>query len=434
MPQHDEHDPHDVTDGRFEEELGAVLRATGDGFAAHDRRELATGGLARGRRRLLRRRVATAGGALALAAIGVGGVYGGSLLGTGAEGPAGVSVAAGPKPGGSGQAEQAAGKPGGEPDIPVADLAAVLKANTPAGQWEIQNPEGRGQAVSAVYEDGKGQAAVTVGLFRAGGDGEAGTGQVTCPDKVGSRFDDCTEEKLADGSRLMVLQGYEYADRREETKNWRAVLLTKDGFLVDASEYNAAAEKGAPVSRENPPFSPAQMKALVTAKGWKPLLKRLPGPRKPFPGTPGRPADGPSRAEIQATLISLLPRDARVVDKGKGGFSYVVVDDGKGKSLVEIDVQPAMTGIRNDVFGGSDVTTEPDGTRVKLEKKPGEKGGEGVLWWSADTLALDDFRVIVSSYNAATHYDGATRAKPALTTEQLKAIALSPKWRALAGK
>ncbi|MFE1500648.1 hypothetical protein ACFW89_37015, partial [Streptomyces albidoflavus] len=60
----------------FEEELGAVLRRTGDGFAVDDRRELVAGGLQRGRRRLLRRRLAVTGGALALAAVGLGGVYG----------------------------------------------------------------------------------------------------------------------------------------------------------------------------------------------------------------------------------------------------------------------------------------------------------------------------------------------------------------------
>ncbi|MEU8758515.1 hypothetical protein [Streptomyces sp. NPDC048659] len=433
MSQHRDHDPNDQDRTRFEEELGAVLRSTGDGFVAEDRRELVAGGLARGRRRLIRRRVATATGALALAAIGVGGVYGGSLLGTGSGGPAGVSVAAGTKTGGT-PAVDTGGKPGGEPDIPVASMAAVLKANTPAGKWEVQDPEGRGQSVSAVYDDGKGKAAVTVGLYRASGDGESGGGQVTCPDKVGSRFDDCTEQRLADGSRLMVLQGYEYADRREETKNWRAVLLTRDGFLVDVSEYNAAAEKGSPVSRTDPPFSPAQMKALVTAKGWQQLLKRLPGPQKPLPGSPQMPPAGPSRSEIQATLISLLPRGTKVVGKGTESFSYVIVDDGKGKSLVQIDVQPGMTGIRGDVFGGAGVTTQPDGTLVKLTKGPGDKDIEGVVWWSADTLAVDDFRVVVSASNSATHYDPATRAQPALTTKQLKEIALSPKWRALTAR
>lgn len=39
-PQHDGA-PHE----RFEEELGAVLRSAGDGFAVDDRRELVAGGL-----------------------------------------------------------------------------------------------------------------------------------------------------------------------------------------------------------------------------------------------------------------------------------------------------------------------------------------------------------------------------------------------------
>ncbi|MFF9843676.1 hypothetical protein ACH414_13585 [Streptomyces sp. NPDC020422] len=442
MPQHEEHEEHDVTNGRFEEELGAVLRHAGDGFAAGDSRELVAGGLARGRRRLLRRRVAMAGGALALAAIGVGGVYGGALLGdgggaVGAGGVDGASVAAGPKPGtsGAGKDDPAAHDPGSA-QLPVAELAAVLKANTPAGTWEIQDPDGKGQGVTAVYDDGKGKAGVSVLLNRASGDGEAGAGQVTCPDPVAVSYDDCTTRKLADGSRLMLFQGYEYPDKRVETKSWRAVLLTKDGFLIDAMEYNAATEKDSPISRENPPFDPDQLKTLVTAEGWRPLLKRLPVPKwfKPGSDAPST-VNEPRPAVVQATLSSLLPEGVHVVSRGgDGGYAYLVVDDGKGKSLVQINVQPRMTGIRAELFSGSDVTVEADGTRVKLAKRAGEKGGEGVVWWSADTLAADDFRVIVSAFNSGTQHDAATRAEPALTTEQLKRIALSPKWRALTGK
>ncbi|MFI8963555.1 hypothetical protein ACIGO8_15750 [Streptomyces sp. NPDC053493] len=440
MPQHEE---HEATNGRFEEELGAVLRRTGQGFAADDRRELVTGGLTRGRRRLLRRRVATVGGALALAAIGVGGVYGGSLLGAGG-GVEQVSVA-GPKPSGGGQSAQS-GQSGRNPKegapeearIPVAELAAVLKANTPAGTWQIDGADGVGQAVTGVYDDGKGKAGVSVGLYRAGNTQESGVGQVTCPDKVAVPYDDCTSERLPGGGRLMVLQGYEYPDKRVETKNWRAVLLTKDGFVVDASEYNAAAEKDAEISRENPPFDPAQLKALVTAEGWRPLFKKLPVPVQLKPGASHvAPPPGPSAAELQATLRSLLPKGQglKVVDKGgQSDYGYLVVDDGKGRSLVQINVQPNMDDIRGELFTGSDVEVMPDDTRVKLTKQPGEKGGQGVVWWSADTLAADGFRVVVSAFNAGTQHEAATRAEPALTTEQLKAIALSPKWRALTGK
>ncbi|MFB7446934.1 hypothetical protein [Streptomyces sp. NPDC056194] len=423
MPQNEETQ-------RFEEELGAVLRSAGDGFAADDRRELVAGGLQRGRRRLVRRRLAATGGVLALAAVGIGGAYGGSLLG-----PAGqattTSVAAPPQPRqGNGAAEP--GKvPPGEATIPVKDIAAVLKANTPAGRWQFDNLDGEGQSVTGVYDDGNGKAGVSVGLFRADTTGEAGKDQVTCPDRALVRYDRCASERLPGGDRLMVLQGYEYPDRREETKNWRAVLLTKDGFLVDASEYNAAAEKGAAITRENPPFSASQLKTLVTADAWRPLIARLPQlPTKPGTGEAHLPAV-PSAAAVQATLRSLLPQGLTVQSHGGGdGHGYVVVDDGKGASMVGVDVQP-RSGKIADLFTGDDVVTLPDGTKVKSTQQAGEKGGAGVVWWNVDTLSPQGFRVIVSAFNSGAQYSAATRAEPVLTMEQLKAIALSPKWKKL---
>ncbi|MFF0751507.1 hypothetical protein [Streptomyces sp. NPDC004267] len=430
-----------MTNGRFEDELGAVLRATGEGFAVDDRRELAAGGLARGRRRLVRRRVATVGGALALAAIGVGGVYGGSLLG-GSAGSGGIeqTSVAGPAPAGDGGegAGQKGGAGPGTPSIPVAELAAVLKANTPAGTWQIDNEQGTGQSVTGVYDDGKGTSGVSVGLYRAGSDGESGTSQVTCPDQVAVPYDACTTERLAGGAKLMVFQGYEYPDKRVLTKNWRAVLLTKDGFLVDASEYNAPTEKDSAITRPNPPFDPAQLKKLVTADGWRPLLAQLPALRKAeragAPSAPDARISGPTGAQVRSTLTALLPKGLglRVVAKGgEGEHGYVVVDDGHGRSLVQVNVQPDMGGVRKELFGGPGVTTEPDGTMVKLEKKAGEKGGAGVVWWSADTMDKNGFRVIVSAFNSGTQHDAATRTDPALTTEQLKEIALSSKWHQL---
>ncbi|WP_225798909.1 hypothetical protein [Streptomyces sp. NK15101] len=421
-PQHDGA-PHE----RFEEELGALLRSTGDGFGADDRRELVAGGLRRGRRRLVRRRLAVTGGVVALAAVGIGGVYGGSLLG-----PAGqattASVAAPPQPGRTG----GTGKEPPQAQIPVKDIAAVLKAHTPAGQWQFDDLDGKGQSVTGVYDDGHGKAGVSVGLYRAGGTAESGTGQVTCPDKTLVPFDSCTSERLPGGGRLMVLQGYVYPDKREETKNWRAVLLTKDGILIDASEYNATAEKGSPISRENPPFSPAQLKALVTAEAWRPLTDRLPR----FPKQPGKGEDRlpavPSAAAVQATLRSLLPAGVTVKSHGGGdGHGYVVIDDGKGASLVGVDVQPIRDKAVAELFTGAGVVTLPDGTKVRSTQQPGEKGGAGVVWWSVDTLTPKGFRVAVSAFNSGAQHEAATRAEPALTMEQLKAIALSPKWQKL---
>lgn len=432
MPQNEGSQHDGAPREGFEEELGAVLRSTGEGFSVDGRRELVAGGLTRGRRRLVRRRLAVTGGALALAAVGIGGVYGGSLLGPDGRAKTVGGVAAAPKPGsetGTAEAVEPA-----QAQIPVKDIAAVIKANTPAGDWQFDNLDAKGQHALGIYDDGDGKAALSVGLNRsAGGDGEAGAGQVECPSKVHVPFDSCTSERLPGGDRLMVIQGYEYPDKREETKNWRAVLLTKDGFLIDASEYNAAAEKGAAISRENPPFTAAQLKALVTAEGWRPLLRQLPKP-EPLKASPGKPQQpvGPAGEAVQATLRSLLPKGLKVTDKGgEGEYGFVVVDDGKGKSFVQINVQPNMKGAAEAIFGSGDVTTLPDGRKVKLTQQPGEKGGSGVVMWTADTITPKDFRVVVSGFNTGAQHEPATRAEPALTIEQLKAIALSPKWQKL---
>ncbi|MFG2330193.1 hypothetical protein ACGFMM_11265 [Streptomyces sp. NPDC048604] len=415
----------------FEEELGTVLHRAGDSFSAVTLPDLASGGLSRGRRRLARRRaVAVGGSVLALALVGTAGAYGGGLFG--GNGSADVATQSSVGANGTGKAR----KPMPEARIPVQDLARVLKQNTPAGDWKIDNLGGTGQSVTGVYDDGKGKAAVSVGLYRAGDTGESGRDQVTCPDETAVEYDDCTSTTVAGGARLMVFQGYEYPDRREETKNWRAVLLTRDGFLIDASEWNAPAQKGAEVSRSKPPFSPAQLKTLVTAAGWVPLLKQLPALPKPDDTGPGhaQPPAEPSSADIQATLRSLLPKGLGVVsDHGQDGYGSLVVDDGKGNSLVGINVQPNMRDVMDDLFSGSGVETLPDGTLVKLEKKPGEKGGKNVVWWTADTMRPDGFRVVISAFNTGAQHEPATRKEPALTMEQLKAIALSPKWQALPG-
>ncbi|MER7517277.1 hypothetical protein [Streptomyces sp. NPDC126499] len=428
-----------MTNGRFEEELGAALRRTGAGFETDDRGELVTGGLARGRRRVRRRRFAVVGGALALAVIGVGGVYGGALLGAG-DGVDQVSVAA-PKPTVGGPKPTAGPKDASaQAQIPVADIAAVLKANTPPGTWQIDNADGFGQSVTGVYDDGEGKAGVSVGLYRAGDTEESGRGQVTCPDEALVPHDDCTSERMAGIGRLMIFQGYEYPDKRVETKNWRAVLLTEDGFLVDVSEWNAATQKDSPISRPNPPFDPAQLKALVLAEGWRPLLKQLPAlvPQKGGPGASRvAPPPAPSAAAMQSALRSLLPKGKglHVVDKGgQEGYAFLVVDDGKGRSFVQINVQPGMDDIRAELFSDGDIEFTADETRVKVTKEAGEKGGKGVVSWTADTLATDGLRVVVSAFNAGAQHEAATRSEPALTTDQLKAIALSPKWRELMTK
>ncbi|MFF9149827.1 hypothetical protein ACF1BN_33805 [Streptomyces sp. NPDC014861] len=437
MPDHDQHD-HDP-DGRFADELGSVLRSTGESFALDGRPELVSGGLARGRRRLLRRRLAVTGGALALAAIGVGGVYAGSVVTP--AGPADkASVAGAPERtgdrGATGRATPAPGKHELPPEapIPLADIIATVKANTPAGQWSFVKEDGTGQGVTGVFDDGLGEGGFGIHLSRVGATAESGVDMVTCPSKAFTPHDDCVEERLPDGSRLMVFQGYEYPDKREETKNWRATLLTEDGFLIDASEYNAREEKGSAVTRDNPPFTPAQLKSLVTADEWRPLLRLIPKPavQAVDPGKQHKAPPQVTGTGVPDTLRALLPKGLQIVETGgDSGFGHAVVDDGKGRTLVQVNVQYGMGDVAHELYGSGEVTTLPGGGKLKLSRQPGEKGGAGVVWWSADTMTKKGFRVVVSAFNTGAQHEPATRAEPALTMEQLKAIALDPKWAKL---
>ncbi|MER5932704.1 hypothetical protein [Streptomyces sp. NPDC002054] len=413
----------------FEDELGDALRRTGDGFAT-DQQALVDGGEQRGRRLVARRRVAAVTGtALAMAVIGGIGAYSGGLFGGEGNGKGGGgSVATAPSPAPSAGKSDAPDKGAGTGAVTAAQMAANLQSLLSGGTFTGTHARGTdtsGPSVSGVYDDGKGKAAIGLSLSRIDPAGTMGKQMTECGDRELIGYDSCTSEKLADGSRLLLVRGYEYPDRREDTKLWRATLATPQGFLVDASEWNAPAEKGEAVSRPNPPLTLPQMKALVTSTTWHAALNDLPAakPEKPAPGLSGGPEAGP-------ILQSLLPKDGvTVVGKGgEGDYAYAVLDDGKGKSFVQVNVQPKMHDVAGPLFGSGDVTTLPDGTKVKIEKKPGEKGGAGVVWWTVDTLRPNGLRVVVSAFNTGNQNKPATRPAPLLTIEQLKAIALSPKW------
>ncbi|MFE4855725.1 hypothetical protein [Streptomyces sp. NPDC056670] len=409
----------------FEDRLGEAMHHTGDSFELDGRRDLVESGLVRGRRRLARRRTAAVtGSVLALATVGLGGAYASGLVGgEDGHGGGGASVAAPTHP-----AQAVAGKVGG------ARMVELLKSLLPKGDVSEEQGSGPGDpapserpgaaapTASVVFDDGKGAGAIALSVSRADPAAESSGQQVACPAKAFVDFDACTAEKLGDGSRLMLFQGYEYPDRREPTKRWRAVLLTPKGALVDVSEWNAPSEKGAATTRDTPPLGLAQLKALATSPQWLAVADGLGEAPKQ-----GRPAD--TGGAIEKQLIALFPagRGLKVVDRGnQDGFAFAVVDDGKGSSLVQINVQSRMS----DVTPQGELSTLPDGTRIGLDKQPGEKGGAGVVTWTADTVRPDGFRVVVSAFNTGNQSKPATRAEPALTLDELRTIALDPHWSA----
>ncbi|WP_328949345.1 hypothetical protein OG778_15130 [Streptomyces sp. NBC_00184] len=398
----------------FEDGLGAAMKEAGEEFSAAGR-PLVDGGVALGRRRsVMRRSAAVTGSVAALAVIGLGGSF---------------------VTGGFGSSQDAGEV--GAPTAALSQVAGVLAALLPEGKLSEPPVSTAGgtkdkkrphpAAASVVYDDGHGKAALSVSLSREN-PGRVNEDEFSCPDSNVNTFETCSATTLKDGSRLVLFKGWEYPDRREETKWWYADLLTPEGYRIALSEWNAPAEKGAPVSRATPPLSLDRMKALVRAKEWRSIAASLPKPQEQPPAqqTP----KGLSGAVILERLTGQLPDGLTVTASGKqeAEYAYVVVDDGRGKSFVQINVQPDMSGVEGDLFGaGTEVL--PDGTKVVTHEGPGEKGGAGVKMRLADTMRPDGFRVVISAFNAGNQNEAATRAEPALTLAQLRKIATSKVWR-----
>lgn len=400
--------PEEETDA---DDIGLALHRTAEVFTPRDRGELVRGGLANGRRRSARRRAAgVTTSVLLAAAVGVGGAYGGGLLG---DDSAGASTEAAP------------------PYDIAHTTATTLRKLLPHGTFTSADvPKGSGaipgSRLSGVFDDGKGKAALSFSLSRTAADEDDAT---KCPDKGLATYDHCQATTLPDGSKITILQGYEYPDKREPTKSWYAEVLTPAGTVVNLQEWNAPAEKGAKVSRTDPPLTPAQLKAVVTAEDWNSIAARLPKPPQP-PAPPKVVAKLPNGNELRKTLKSLLPAGIKVTGQDTsddGGYTYLLVDDGKGVTRLEINVQPDMGDVEGQLFGSGGPTL-PGGTQLVTHKDPGEKGGTGMLLWQADTIRPDGLRVVVMESNGEQQSGPATRPKPALTIDQLSAIATSKTW------
>jgi hypothetical protein len=423
MPVAD-HD-HDHEPDTFEERFADALRHTGTTFGTDgtDRQDLVARGEAHGRRMRSRRLAAVAGTAAAVALVGLGG----ALLLPGGQGEGGRQQAAadGPPPRSVSAAPRTV--------MSADDIVRTLEKLLPEGRLSSKDDHGtaHGSYAQVVYDDGRGRAALVVSLDRVRPGSREARQTTQCPDKLFTAYDACTTTKLPDGSALMLLKGYEYPNSRSGTKRWTADLVTPAGGHVSVQEWNAAAEKDSPVTRKQPPLDLDQLTTLVTAHEWRTAVDALPvdeHSRAEPDTTPAAP-----RGSIPATLAALVPDGLEVVSKSPPDddqFGYVVLDDGRGRSLVQVNVQPGMQDVEDQLFG-PDAKVLPDGTKVATRKQPGEKGIPGIVWWSVDTLRPDGRRVVISAFNSGAQNTPATREAPVLTMEQLEAIATDRKWLTL---
>ncbi|MGW5852537.1 hypothetical protein ACWFQ8_32210 [Streptomyces sp. NPDC055254] len=405
----------------FEDELGEALRRAGDGFAA-DRHALADAGERRGRRLVARRRAAVAGGSvLAIALIGTVGAYSGLLGASGSQHVAAPPTPRTTAPGDGGPKESTGTRPV-TPDEMVADLESLLPGGRFTAVVAGGSEKGSNPMASGIYDDGEGRAAISVALSRVDPLGSNASELTTCADKKIVKYDDCTVENLPDGSKILLEKGYEYSDRRADTKAWRAVLVTPQGFQVEASEWNAATQKGTPVTRTDPPLSTVQLKTLVTSTVWHEALNTM----------PAAPAESAQRDEATGVsgkdaLVALLGKYRIPIDSAKGRYQIgqAVLNDGKGLSLVQL---AHTKGSQQMPLTGPGVTTADDGTMVKVTQKSADHGA-GVVEWTVETLRSNGLRVEATAYNTGEQLGTATRPEPALTVAQLKEIALAPRWK-----
>jgi hypothetical protein len=293
MPTHFDDEPFDLSDPigptgptGYEERLGAALRRTADRLPPADTRGLVHDGLARGRTLRRRRVAAVTAGVAVFALAGAGGVLAGGIGGSGGHGTA---VAAAP-------AHTRTVKPG----HPVTALSGKQVAHLflsmlPAGK--VSGVQSRGTATGipyayAVLDDGHGPGALSLGVSR-----DDAAPSCPTPDAPGTS---CTSSQV-DGGTLTIFKGYEYPDHRAGTKDWDAYFVNSAGAAVELSEWNAAAEKGAPVSRPLPPLSSAQLTSVVTDPRWHNVIDAIPA--DPKSGKSPSEATGPGTALDPAKLV-----------------------------------------------------------------------------------------------------------------------------------
>ena len=264
--------PHAAGSGRPDEAVEAAaftdaLHRAADGFPPADGLALVTAGYARGRTLRRRRTAMVTAGAAVLALAGTGGVLATTAGHGTAGGDRGVTAASAPSHAGATSGAHAVATAASVRPVSARQMEDLLISMLPPGS--VSGRDGRGTDdelppyAHVVFDDGHGASAIEVGVEAQGGS------PINCD--VVAPGDSCTQTHVHGGT-LTVLKTYEYPDHRVDTKEWLAEFAGSDGSLVSVSEWNAPAEKGAPVSRPEPPLSAGRLGAIATDPAWRRVI------------------------------------------------------------------------------------------------------------------------------------------------------------------
>ncbi|WP_405890231.1 hypothetical protein OG427_17490 [Streptomyces sp. NBC_00133] len=303
-----------------------------------------------------------------------------------------------------------------------AQLIGTLKGLLPNGTISAEKGRGTGDqlgpAASVVHDDGKGRAAIDVRLYRVDPDGYS-TRQYTMCRTTGTSipYDKCKREKLPDGSVVRVYQ-LDYSVKRQDRKEWRATYVSPRGDMVEVVERDGVAAEG-PATRDEPPLSRAQVRALAMSPQWRTALNELPVAPKETVGGPTRPTW--DQVFMEARNLGSVRRYIKNghsherVCAGACWSQNIVNSDGLGPGMIQI---------------GFDDSKVNKGTeeRVSVRQERVEGGGKGVIRWIVTGSRPGGREVIVTAYNAPGPDADATRNSPPINVPMLKMIALDNEW------
>lgn len=144
--------------------------------------------------------------------------------------------------------------------------------------------------------------------------------------------------------------------------------------------------------------------------------------------TPKPTFTGALPADRALTILTALLPSGLTHSSPPGGqqSGQLWVDDGRGKSLIEVHVsrQSSTTAIRSHVFAGT--TPLADGTLIQSRQAPpGTDPGHQAV----NVLRPDGLYVTIMQWQAPSQNAPSTRTTPILTLTQLRAIATNSQWQ-----